>query len=251
LERTENGNLEELSMGMQIKNLNKEFENITLFNDFNIVFPENEITCILGPSGCGKTTLLNIIGNVLSADSGSLNGFEGKAVSYIFQEPRLLPWKTVAGNIEFVISRDITAVEREEIISRFMKFVELDDFANYYPSQLSGGMKQRVAIARAFAYASDVILMDEPLKGVDIALKQNLIRSFSRVWQTDRRTVIFVTHDVDEALMLGDEIVVFSNAPVRVLARERFNEPVVKRNIEKEPFKQLKTKLLEILAETE
>ncbi len=237
-------------MSLRINNLNKEYNGIAVYSNFSMGFAEGIITCILGPSGCGKTTLLNIIGNITSPDSGSLTGFEDKLMSYIFQDPRLLPWKTVRGNIEFVINRDMPAGEKKKESDRLIKLVELDGFADYYPSQLSGGMRQRVSIARAFACPSDIILMDEPLKGLDIALKQNLIRSFSRIWKADRRTVIFVSHDVDEALMLGEEIMVMSRTPVNIVAHENFTLPFEKRQSDNEQYSKLKQTLLDALGQT-
>ncbi len=230
-------------MSLQIKDLSKTFDSIPVYRNFDIDFPESTITCILGPSGCGKTTLLNIIGRIMVPDSGNLIGFDNKDISYIFQDPRLLPWKTVMGNIDFVMSRDIPAEERKKQAGWLIRLVELDAFADYYPSKLSGGMRQRVSIARAFAYSSDIILMDEPLKGLDIALKNNLIRSFSRIWQSDRRTVIFVTHDVDEALLLGNEIVVFSRPPVRIVTHERVELPVINRSLGSDYLAGMKKKL--------
>ena len=234
-------------MALLIDNLNKKYNDILLYRDFSISFTEGIITCILGPSGCGKTTLLNIIGRITLPDSGNMSGFEGKLMSYIFQDPRLLLWKTVRGNIEFVMDRGMTANERKKESDRLIRLVELDTFADYYPSKLSGGMRQRVSIARAFASHSDIILMDEPLKGLDFALKQNMIRSFSRIWKTDRRTVIFVTHDVDEAIMLGAEIMVMSRPPVNIVAHESISEPPESRQPESDQFKNLKQKLIKAL----
>ncbi len=234
-------------MALRIENLNKKYEKISLFRDFSISFTEGIITCILGPSGCGKTTLLNIIGGIIRPESANMSGFEGKLMSYIFQDPRLLLWKTVRGNIEFVMDRDMTDSERHKESDRLIRLVELDGFANYYPSQLSGGMRQRVSIGRAFACQSDIILMDEPLKGLDITLKQNMIRAFSRIWKNDRRTVIFVTHDVDEAIMLGAEIMVMSRPPVRIVAHESLNDLPEIRLPESDQFKNLKSKLVNAL----
>jgi NitT/TauT family transport system ATP-binding protein len=215
----ESSKIDRSHMGLQIKDLNKSFNGITLFKDFNLSLAESTITCILGPSGCGKSTLLNIIGKVILPDSGSLIGFDDKIFSYIFQEPRLLPWKTVRGNIEFVLGGNMSPSQRRSEADRLIHKVQLEGFANYYPSQLSGGMRQRVSIARAFACHSDIILMDEPLNGLDASLKQNMIEWFSQIWKEDRRTVIFVTHNVDEAQLLGDEIIVLSNPPVQVVKR--------------------------------
>ncbi|MDD2381126.1 MAG: ABC transporter ATP-binding protein [Mariniphaga sp.] len=234
-------------MGLEIKNLNKSYNGINLFRDFNLSFPEETITCILGPSGCGKTTLLNIIGKITVPDSCEFQGFDNKLFSYIFQEARLLPWKSVQGNIEFVMRSDLSASERHEQASRFIKIVNLEGFAGYYPSRLSGGMRQRVSIARAFACHSDIILMDEPLKGLDLALKQNMIRWFSEIWKADRRTVIFVTHDVDEALLFGKEIVVLSKLPAQIVAHEKIEIPAENRQLEDPFFKKLKQKLVKAL----
>ncbi|MDD4107454.1 MAG: ABC transporter ATP-binding protein [Prolixibacteraceae bacterium] len=234
-------------MGLEIKDLNKSYGSINLYKDFSLVFPEGTITCILGPSGCGKTTLLNIIGKITVPDSGELIGFDERRFSYIFQEARLLPWKSVQGNIEFVMSSDLSAAERHEQASRFIQLVDLEGFAGYYPSRLSGGMRQRVSIARAFASTSDIILMDEPLKGLDLALKQNMIRWFSQIWKADKRTVIFVTHDVDEALLLGREIVVLSRPPVSIITHEKIAEPTEERSLEDTRFKELKQVLVNAL----
>ncbi|MDD4755952.1 MAG: ATP-binding cassette domain-containing protein [Prolixibacteraceae bacterium] len=234
-------------MGLEVKDLNKGYNGIDLYRDFSLSFPEGTITCILGPSGCGKTTLLNIIGRITSPDSGKLTGFEGKRFSYIFQEARLLPWKSVQGNIEFVMSRELTAHERHEQASGFIRLVDLEGFAGYYPSQLSGGMRQRVSIARAFACNSDIILMDEPLKGLDLPLKQSMIKWFSQIWKADRRTVIFVTHDVDEALLLGKEVVVFSRPPVRIVTHVKIEELTENRFLENDRFKKLKQILINAL----
>ena len=234
-------------MSLEIKNLHKNFGNISLFNDFSIAFHEGTITCILGPSGCGKTTLLNIMGGIIKADSGQLSGFNEKAISYIFQDPRLLPWLTVGENIEFVLKGDMPAEQRHKVTGQLIRLMELEDFAGYYPSKLSGGMRQRVSIARAFAYPSDVILMDEPLKGLDIKLKLNLIRIFSRMWQADRRTVIFVTHDVDEALLLGSDIIVLSRPPAMIMLNERVDIPYETRSLDSGSLRDMEQRMMAAL----
>ncbi len=234
-------------MALLINNLHQEYDGLSLYRDFSIGFPEGKITCILGPSGCGKTTLLNIIGGIRVPDNGSLSGFDDKAISYIFQEPRLLPWKTVSGNIEFVTGKDLSGEKRKEQTEKLIRLVQLERFADYYPCKLSGGMRQRVAIARAFAYPSDIILMDEPLKGLDIKLKLNLIQTFIKVWQDDKRTVIFVTHDVDEAILLSDEIIVLSRPPVQIITHERIKTPLPDRTIDSESLKDFRRRLFNAL----
>jgi len=207
---------------LQVTNLTKEFKGgrglsaLKVYERFSLTIPENKVTCIMGPSGCGKTTFLNIVSGLLRPDAGELKGFAGKTVSYLFQEPRLMPWKTVWQNIDFVIRDVYPKKQREEIVSKYLKMVGLHDFRHYWPEKLSGGMKQRVSIARAFVFPSDLLLMDEPFKGLDLQLKISLLDSFTALWQQDLRTVIFVTHDLDEALYLGDNIYVLSGLPAKV-----------------------------------
>lgn len=232
-------------MSLIIKNLYKSFQDLVLFQDFNIEIKEKTIACILGPSGCGKTSLLNMISETLQPDSGELLGFNNKTISYIFQEPRLLPWKTVLENIAYVLPDSLSKEKKYEIASRYSALVELSDFNNYYPSKLSGGMKQRVSIARAFSYPSNLILMDEPLKALDLKLKLNLLASFRRLWQPDNRSVIFVTHDIDEALLIGNDIYVFSKAPVMI--KEKFSISEKNRSLINPEIIQLKNRILDVM----
>jgi len=204
-------------MTVQLKNISKSYNELEIFRDFSIGFVRNKINCILGPSGCGKTTLLNLINGFVIPDKGDREDFSDLRLSYVFQEPRLLPWKTVKENIAFVLKGKMENEDLEKRISEYISLVQLDNFSNYYPSQLSGGMKQRVSLARAFSYDSDIILMDEPFKALDYKLKNNLIEEFQKLWEKDKRTVIFVSHDVDEVLQIGHHLFLFSNPPVRVI----------------------------------
>lgn len=234
-------------MSIAINNLNMHFDELTLFNNFTFEFAEGTISCILGPSGCGKTTLLNIIGGLQKPQSGHVLGIDKKSISYIFQEPRLLPWRTVQQNIELVLANAYDEPNRRQVAQKFIDLVELNGFENYYPSQLSGGMRQRVSIARAFAYPSDLILMDEPLKGLDVKLKLTLIKAFARIWKADKRSVLFVTHDVDEALLLGHNIVVFNHVPIAVELQQTIADSITSRDLSTQKFLALKNELLSVL----
>ena len=170
---------------------------------------DNKINCIIGPSGCGKTTILNIVAE-LTEYQGKVER-EQKGISYIFQNNRLLPNLNVQDNLEYVLSTiEKDKNERMKKIDKILDIVELAQRRKAYPHELSGGMQQRVSMARAFIYPSQILLMDEPFKGLDIALKKKLIAAFLKLWQQDNKTVIFVTHDVDEALLLADKIVLLS-----------------------------------------
>lgn len=201
-------------MSIEVKDISKKYGSLEVLNNFNIKLEEKKISAILGPSGCGKTTLLNMISGLEKYDVGNITGIENKRFSYIFQEDRLLPWSTVEENIHFVLKRDYTDQEVIEITDKYLKMVGLEEYRHYYPKQLSGGMKQRVAIARAFAYPSDILLMDEPFKGLDMDLKTNLSGAFISLWKKDKRTVVFVTHDKDEAIKLADYVFILDGKPL-------------------------------------
>ncbi len=224
------------AMNLDVKHIYKAWGELVIYRDFSASFPRNQISSIVGPSGCGKTTLLNMMAGTMRPDHGSLDDFRNKSISVIFQEPRLLPWKTVQENLVFVLREHYPAHRCQAMAGEYIDMVGLSEFVHYYPAQLSGGMKQRVSMARAFAYPSEIILMDEPFRALDVKLKENLVRSFVRLWETDKRTVIFVTHDIDEALLLGSVIFVFSRAPVQLVERidrktSAEEESVLKRRI--------------------
>lgn len=190
---------------VEIRNLYKSYGSHMVFNDLNINFKKNKINVILGPSGCGKTTLLNIISGIDKKYKGEVKVRES-TISYIFQEDRLIPNLTVFENIAFVLKSTINKEEVEKITNKYLSLVKLTEYKDMLPKSLSGGMKRRVAIARAFAYKSRILLMDEPFKGLDEKLKNEIIEEFLRIHNKDKRTVILVTHDIKEAETLGDEI---------------------------------------------
>ncbi len=184
---------------------------------------ENEFLCVCGQSGCGKTTLLDILSGLLTPSEGSVL-IDGTPVdpkkhniSFVFQEPSNLPWLTVWDNIATGLR--IKRRPRDEIhsiVEDIIDVVGLRGFEKYYPHQISGGMKQRVAIARAFATDADVILMDEPFVSLDQHTREKMQQEILRIWEHRKRTVIFVTHNLEEAVYLGDRVVILSNKPARV-----------------------------------
>jgi NitT/TauT family transport system ATP-binding protein len=191
---------------VQVKNLNKSFGDNKVLVNLNLNFEKNKITVVTGPSGCGKTTLLNIISGIEKPDSGEVI-LKDHSISFIFQEDRLIPDLTVYKNIEFVLKSTLTEQESKPIIEKYLELVKMTEAKDKYPEQLSGGMKRRVAVARAFAYRSDLLIMDEPFKGLDEKLKKEIIDEFLRIYNQDKRTIILVTHDMDEAVFLGDSII--------------------------------------------
>ncbi|MHC6180408.1 ABC transporter ATP-binding protein [Clostridium sp. JNZ X4-2] len=186
-----------------IRNLNKSYGEIPVFTNLNVNFLKNKITAVLGPSGCGKTTLLNIISGIEKDYSGQVH-LESSRLSYIFQEDRLISHLTVYENIAFVLKSTMSKIQVDFTVNRFLSMVELSNCRDKFPRELSGGMKRRVALARAFAYKSDLLLMDEPFKGLDDRLKGDIIKKFLSLYRENKRTIILVTHDKKEADELGN-----------------------------------------------
>jgi ABC-type nitrate/sulfonate/bicarbonate transport system ATPase subunit len=217
----------------------------TALNGATFRVDPGEFVCILGPSGCGKSTLLNILSGLDDQYMGvaSIHGrsvgeqfARGLRVAYVFQEPRLMPWRTVRQNIEFVLlTAGFEASQWKERIDRCLALVELSDFGDFYPLQLSGGMQQRASIARAFAIEPEVLLMDEPFSALDELTARRLRQQLLTIWGTFRSTVLFVTHNAFEATFLSDRILMMTKGPggrfcdevsLRDLSRPRSYEDV-------------------------
>jgi NitT/TauT family transport system ATP-binding protein len=206
-------------------------------------FDRGAISVVLGPSGCGKTTILNLLTSMVTGYKGVVKGIGEERISYLFQEPRLLPWLTVKENLDFVLGGIQRSEKRDEICGQFLDMTGLKGYSHWYPGALSGGMKQRVSIARAFAYPSDIILMDEPFQGLDLKLKLSLIDQFLSLWKKEKRTVILVTHDIHEALMLSDKIFVLSDKPASIVDSFIMNEPKETRTPGSEQYLQFESRL--------
>jgi NitT/TauT family transport system ATP-binding protein len=239
------------TMALILSNIHKRFGDLYVLKDLNMQMEEHKLICILGPSGCGKTTLLNIISGVFLPDQGQISGFTDKTISYLFQEPRLLPWKNVIENIDFVLKDKLERPQREELIRRYIDMVGLTGFESYQPGKLSGGMRQRVAIARAFAYPADILLMDEPFKGLDPQLKTSVMQAFLNLWLMDKRSTIFVTHDIDEAVLLGEEIYVLTEPPTKVKGIVSNRIPHQQRHLQNADMLAIEEQIYELLTKTE
>ncbi|MFW2488530.1 ABC transporter ATP-binding protein [Clostridium chromiireducens] len=203
-------------MNIKIKNLNKSYGNEIVFKDFNIDFSDEQINCIVGKSGCGKSTLLNIIAGLIEAQSGEISGVSMNDISYIFQEDRLIEWLTVRENLELALKRYFDNSTLTNKVNEVLKLVGIYDIKDKYPNKLSGGMRQRINIARAFGKPSKLILMDEPFKSLDYKLKYTIIDEFKNLLNSEKRMVILVTHDLDEAIYFRGNIIVFRDKPVEI-----------------------------------
>jgi NitT/TauT family transport system ATP-binding protein len=219
--------LEHVSKWFQTSSLN-----VHALDDVTLRIHEGEFVCLVGPSGCGKSTLLNIIAGLDRPDRGLVQA-DGQAIVapgphrlMMFQEAALFPWLTVLGNVLFglKLSTGLTAAERREKAEYFLELVGLKRFMHSNVHELSGGMKQRVALARALAPKPSVLLMDEPFGALDALTREQLYGDIQRIWSQHRKTIVFVTHNVREAVCLGDRVILFSPHPGRI--REEFSIPL-------------------------
>jgi ABC-type nitrate/sulfonate/bicarbonate transport system ATPase subunit len=196
-------------------------EAISVLENINLAVADGEFVCLLGPSGCGKSTLLNTMAGFLSPTRGEVRvdneivlGPDPRRI-FVFQERGVFPWLTVEGNIAFGLGK-LTRAERERRIAHYVQMVGLQGFEKAYPSELSGGMKQRLEVARALAVNPDMLLLDEPFGALDSITRLTMRRELLRIWEAERKTIVFVTHDIDEAVQLADRVVVMSARPASI-----------------------------------
>jgi len=212
-----------VALKLQISHLGKSFGGLRALQDISVVVERGEFIAVVGPSGCGKTTFLRIVAGLEPASSGDVR-LDGRAISgpggdrgFVFQTDNLLPWRTVFANA--IIGREVAGrvgpAERQRTLE-LLKLVGLDGFENYHPRQLSGGMRQRVNLARALAIDPQILLMDEPFSSLDAQTREIMQTELMRIWEAGRKTVLFVTHQIDEAVFLADRVLVFARRPGRL-----------------------------------
>ncbi|MBQ6026210.1 MAG: ABC transporter ATP-binding protein [Lachnospiraceae bacterium] len=244
MEAFQNGSKEKSAFKIEIKDVNFDYvdkkSKYEALKDINLDIREGEFICILGASGCGKSTLLSLLAGLNRVKSGEIF-VDGKKLkgpgtdrAVVFQQYSLFPWLTVKGNVLFGIKqsgRKIGKKERERLAMEQIENVGLSGAVNRYPSQLSGGMQQRVAVARALALESDILLMDEPFGAIDPRLRLELQELVSRLCTENHKTVVFITHDIDEAILLADRIVVMEPGRIKSIIKVRFPHPRVREEL--------------------
>lgn len=208
-------------MKVVFRNVGMRFGGVRVLEDIHLSVREGEFVCLLGPSGCGKSTLLNIVGGFITPTEGEVT-IDGERVIgpdprriFVFQERGVFPWLTVEQNIGFGLFRQSEA-ERRERVAHYVQLVGLRGFEESYPRELSGGMKQRLEVARALAVDPDVLYLDEPFGALDSITRLQMRRELLRIWEAEKKTILFVTHDIEESVQLADRVVVLSARPGRV-----------------------------------
>ncbi|MDA9246250.1 ABC transporter ATP-binding protein [Rhodobacteraceae bacterium] len=213
----------EKPIAVSVQNISKNYEDVEALKNMSLNFPKGELTSLLGPSGCGKTTLLKIIAGLLEPSSGSVsvNGSQvtgpGADRAFVFQDFALMPWASVLQNVSFGLEmRGMNKNERESIAQNYIEEVGLQGFENSFPHELSGGMRQRVGLARALAVDADVLLMDEPFSAVDEQTRRKFQEDLLQLVANKNKTFIFVTHSIEEAVYVSDQIAILLPRPSRV-----------------------------------
>lgn len=202
-----------------LNNINISYGNLKVLENFSISLEKGKVHCIFGASGCGKTTLLNALTGMNKLESGERLSLENKKFSYVFQEDRLLPWATALENVLFVLRDRYCDEEAKQIAEKYLNIVGLGKFINAYPSELSGGMQRRVSFARALSYRGEVFILDEPFKGLDFKLKTELINYLLESDIKENSYIVFVTHDMQEALSFSDYIYMVDGPPLKIIEK--------------------------------
>ncbi len=238
---------------VEVKNLKKSFGSLLVLDDISFDVNDGEFLCIVGPTGCGKTTFLNSLAKLYDTDSGSIriNGesvnLKKHRVAYIMQEYSAMPWLTVRENVMFGLR--VRNKSRQDIKSdtdEALAMVGLEKFQNYYPKQLSASMLQRVAIARAFAVKPDLLLMDEPYGQLDLELRFKLEDELINLWKKTKTTVIFITHNIEEAVYMSERILVLTNKPTKI--KQEINNSLSRpRDVTAQEFVKLRNEVTDLI----
>ena len=238
---------------VKVNHLTKKFGDLLVLNDMSFDVEDGDLLCVVGPTGCGKTTFLNSLTKIYDITDGEilLNGEQvdpkKQNIAYIFQGDSTMPWLTVEENVRFGLDiKKIPETRKKEQVDKYLEIVGLSKYRKYYPKQLSASMLQRVSIARAFATESELLLMDEPYGQLDIELRFKLEDELVKLWQMTGTTVLFITHNIEEAVYLGNKIMVLTNKPTTV-KKTLINELPRPRDIAAPEFVKLRNEVTELI----
>jgi NitT/TauT family transport system ATP-binding protein len=238
---------------MAVRGVCHAYRDLAVLQDIELVAEPGEVLVLVGPSGCGKSTLLGIMGGMLAPSAGTVR-LEGEVaddclnpLTYVFQDFALLPWRSVAGNVSLVLEQRLSRADRTTRVAEVLALTGLTEFAHSWPRQLSGGMRQRVGIARALAVRPACLLLDEPLSALDAQTRDLLLDEFVALIERARTTTVYVTHNLTEAVRLGQQIVVLSRRPGRVREVVRIDRPLAGRSATDRDLLQVETALWRLI----
>ncbi len=244
---------EEADVKIRVNNLTKRFGALTVLDGINFTIKKGELLAIVGPTGCGKTTFLNCLSKLMPATEGDIliDGQEANPkkhnIAYVFQEPTCLPWRTVRENVAYGMEvKGVPKAERDQRASDIMDLVGLSSCADLYPNQVSASMMQRIAVSRAFAVNPDLLLMDEPYGQLDVKLRFYLEDELVNLWQKLNSTILFVTHNIEEAVYVAERILVLTNKPTKVKAEIQVDLPRPRKLIDPR-FVELRRQVTELI----
>ena len=243
----------EKKVKVQVRDLTKKFGDLLVLNHMDFDVEEGDLLCVVGPTGCGKTTFLNSLTKIYDITEGQIL-LDGREVdpkvnnmAYIFQGNSTMPWLTVEKNVSFGLDiKKVSSARKKELVDKYLDIVGLTEYRNYYPNQLSSSMLQRVGIARAFATEPELLLMDEPYGQLDIELRFKLEDELVKLWQMTKTTVIFITHNIEEAVYLGNKIMVLTNKPTTVKTTLTNSMPRP-RDVTSKEFVELRNKVTDLI----
>lgn len=245
--------MNEINTKLRVENLSKKFGELLVLDHVSFDVKEREFLCVVGPTGCGKTTFLNSVTGLYEPTSGSifLNGepvnLKKHNVSYIFQEQSTMAWLTVEQNIGFGLDiKGIKGKKKKEAVDEVIEMVGLSDFRNYYPYEISASQLQRVVIARAFATKPELLLMDEPYGQLDIELRFRLEDELLKLWEKTKTTIIFITHNIEEAVYMSENILVLTNKPAKIKGKVT-NNLARPRNVIDHDFIELRNQITDLI----
>lgn len=215
---------------LKLKNIFLKFGSLEVLKDISFEVKDKEIIALVGPLGCGKTTLLKIIGGLIKPTTGEIivNNHRltkpTKQIAYVFQKSNLMPWRTVAQNIALPLEiQGLDAKVIQQKVSLMLRLIKLEKFRNFYPKHLSGGMEQLTALARAFISDAPILLLDEPFASLDSITREQMNLELIKLWQKKKKTIILVTHNIEEAIWLSDKIIVFTSRPAKIIKTFKIN----------------------------
>ncbi len=246
--------MEKRKSEIQIRGLSKHFGELVVLDKLNFDIYKGEFLCVVGPTGCGKTTFCNVVTNLLTPTMGQVTvndepiNYKKHNISFVFQEPSCLPWRTIWDNVKIGLEiKHVPQRELKERVGEVLDLTGLSPFKDFFPNQISAGMKQRVAIARAFVTEPDMLLMDEPFGQLDTSTRFYIENSLVQLWERKKQTIIFVTHNLEEAVYLSERILVLTPKPTNIKAEVMANHLEHPRNIADTEFVRLRRQITDLV----